>query len=47
MPHLDNPLDINDRDSFHWHAEMGMRLMEKYGTNGSKHVGLKRPRPLS
>ena len=20
--YLDNPKDINDRDSFHWHAEM-------------------------
>lgn len=33
--YLDNPLDINDRDSFHWHAEIVMRLIEMYGTNGA------------
>lgn len=37
--YLDNPLDINDRDSFHWHAEMVMRLIEMYGSNGTKRVG--------
>jgi hypothetical protein len=37
--YLDNPKDINDRDSFHWHAEIVMRLIEMYGTNGSKHAG--------
>lgn len=37
--YLDNPKDINDRDSFHWHAEMVLRLIEMYGTNGSKHAG--------
>ena len=26
--YLDNPLDINDRDSFHWHAEIVTRLAE-------------------
>lgn len=25
-PYLDNPRDINDRDSFHWHADIVMRL---------------------
>ena len=33
--YLDHPLDINDRDSFHWHAEMVMRLIELYGSEGS------------
>ena len=37
--YLDNPLDIKDRDSFHWHAEIVMRLVEMYGTHGSKHAG--------
>ncbi|MBT5831863.1 MAG: hypothetical protein HOH77_16885 [Candidatus Latescibacteria bacterium] len=37
--YLDNPLDINDRDSFHWHAEIVMRLIEMYGSGGSKHAG--------
>jgi len=37
--YLENPKDINDRDSFHWHAEMVMRLVELYGTQGSKHAG--------
>jgi hypothetical protein len=37
--YLDNPLDINDRDSFHWHAEIVLRLIEMYGSDGSKHAG--------
>ncbi len=37
--YLDNPKDINDRDSFHWHAEMVLRLVELYGTNGSRNAG--------
>lgn len=37
--YLDNPRDINDRDSFHWHADVTMRLIEMYGTNGSAHAG--------
>ena len=37
--YLDNPKDINDRDSFHWHAEMVLRLIEMYGTHGNKHAG--------
>ena len=36
--YLDNPLDINDRDSFHWHAEIVMRLIEMYGTDGSNRI---------
>lgn len=37
--YLDNPRDINDRDSFHWHADIVMRLIEMYGTNGTRHRG--------
>ncbi len=37
--YLDHPKDINDRDSFHWHAEIVMRLIEMYGTHGSQHAG--------
>ncbi|MDE0834780.1 MAG: hypothetical protein OSA84_00330 [Akkermansiaceae bacterium] len=37
--YLDNPMDINDRDSFHWHADIVMRLIEMYGTNGTKNAG--------
>ena len=37
--YLDNPKDINDRDSFHWHADIVMRLVETYGSKGTKHPG--------
>ena len=37
--YLDNPKDINDRDSFHWHADIVMRLVETYGSQGTKHPG--------
>ena len=37
--YLDNPRDINDRDSFHWHADIVMRLIDMYGTNGTKQAG--------
>ncbi len=37
--YLDNPLAISDRDSFHWHAEIVLRLLELYGPRGSKHPG--------
>ena len=37
--YFDNPKDINDRDSFHWHASEVMRLIEMYGTKGTKHPG--------
>ncbi len=37
--YLDNPLTITDRDSFHWHAEIVLRLLEMYGPNGSIHPG--------
>jgi hypothetical protein len=41
--YLDNPKDINDRDSFHWHADIVMRLIEMYGTHGTKRAGLLTP----
>ena len=37
--YLDHPKDINDRDSFHWHADVVMRLVEMYGSKGIKHPG--------
>lgn len=37
--YIDNPKDINDRDSFHWHGEQVMRLIEMYGPKGSAHAG--------
>lgn len=37
--YLDHPDTIYDRDSFHWHAELVLRLIEYYGTNGSRHPG--------
>ncbi len=37
--YLDNPKDINDRDSFHWHADVVMRLVEMYGSKGIRHPG--------
>ncbi|GAA5479415.1 hypothetical protein [Haloferula helveola] len=37
--YLDNPKDIVDRDSFHWHADIVMRLIDMYGTHGSSHPG--------
>ena len=38
--YLDNPKDINDRDSFHWHAEIVLRLIDLYGTKGTKEAGV-------
>lgn len=37
--YLDNTLAIMDRDSFHWHAEIVLRLLEMYGPNGSVNPG--------
>lgn len=37
--YLDNYKDIVDRDSFHWHADIVMRLIDMYGPNGSAHPG--------
>lgn len=37
--YLDNPKDIIDRDSFHWHADIVMRLIDMYGPNGKVHAG--------
>jgi hypothetical protein len=33
--YLDHAKDIHDRDSFHWHGEMVLRLIEQYGSAGS------------
>ncbi|MEO0587050.1 MAG: hypothetical protein AAF078_05365 [Planctomycetota bacterium] len=41
--YLDHPKGIIDRDSFHWHADIVMRLIDMYGTNGSAHAGLLTP----
>lgn len=38
--YLDNPLAICDRDSFHWHGEIVLRLLEMYGPKGSVRAGL-------
>jgi hypothetical protein len=37
--YLDHPLDIIDRDSFHWHADIVMRLIDMYGPHGKVHPG--------
>jgi hypothetical protein len=37
--YLDHPKDIIDRDSFHWHADIVMRLIEMYGPEGKVHAG--------
>ena len=37
--YIDNPKDIIDRDSFHWHADIVMRLIDMYGPNGKVHAG--------
>jgi hypothetical protein len=37
--YLDNPKDIIDRDSFHWHADIVMRLIGMYGPHGTVHAG--------
>ena len=37
--YLDHPKDINDRDSFHWHASEVMRLLNMYGPNGTEAPG--------
>lgn len=37
--YLDHPKDISDRDSFHWHAETVLRLIEMYGRDGTHRPG--------
>jgi hypothetical protein len=37
--YLEHPADIHDRDSFHWHSEMLLRLVELFGTKGLKTAG--------
>jgi hypothetical protein len=41
--YLDNPAAITDRDSFHWHSEMLLRLIELYGAKGARARGLLTP----
>jgi len=41
--YLDNPQDIEDRDSFHWHSEMLCRLIEFYGAKGTAAKGRMKP----
>jgi len=35
LAYLDDPAIIHDRDSFHWHSDLLLRLIEMYGSNGS------------
>lgn len=37
--YLANPEAIPDRDSFHWHADVILRLIEMYGSNGTAQAG--------
>lgn len=37
--YLEHPQDIHDRDSFHWHAETALRLIEMYGRDGTHRPG--------
>jgi hypothetical protein len=37
--YLENPADLEDRDNFHWHSEMLLRLVEMYGTHGREAAG--------
>ncbi len=37
--YLENPSSVYDRDSFHWHADTILRLIEMYGPQGSVHAG--------
>lgn len=37
--YLDHEASIADRDSFHWHADIVMRLIELYGPQGRLHPG--------
>lgn len=41
--YLDNPKDIPDRDSFHWHADIVLRLIDMYGSKGSAKPGFLTP----
>ena len=41
--YLDVPARIHDRDSFHWHAEIMLRLIEQYGAKGSVAPGRMTP----
>jgi len=41
--YLANPGAIFDKDNFHWHSEAVLRLVEFFGTTGSRHPGRLRP----
>lgn len=41
--YLANPGAIYDKDNFHWHSEVLLRLIEFFGTDGTRHAGLVRP----
>ena len=41
--YLANPATIFDKDNFHWHSEALLRLIELFGTTGSRQAGLLQP----
>lgn len=41
--YLDNPAAVHDRDSFHWHGEIMLRLIEMYGEKGRIAAGRMTP----
>ena len=41
--YLDVPARIHDRDSFHWHGEIMLRLIDQYGAKGSVAPGRMTP----
>ena len=41
--YLANPDAIFDKDNFHWHSEVLLRLIEFFGTHGSRRAGLLQP----
>jgi hypothetical protein len=42
--YLDHPRDIYNKDTFHWHSDALLRLLDMYGTNGSAKPGLIKPK---
>jgi hypothetical protein len=41
--YLAHPGAIFDKDNFHWHSEVLLRLIEFFGANGSRRAGLLQP----
>jgi len=41
--YLAHPRELYDKDNFHWHSEAVLRLIEFYGTGGSRRAGRIRP----